>query len=154
MLFLFTEKRYSRRLLTAAAVLLAVTLGASPALARGHGRGGGHWGGDRGFGYSDHDHDPASDIYASPGLKITTASQVGGLPDGKGALLKGHIIGQVGPDQYLFRDSTGTSTVLMSQSDWNSLQAGASDLVEIHGKAVSTNAGMSVQEERIATIPN
>lgn len=152
MLSLFTEKRFSHYFLTAAVALLAVTLGASPALARGHG--GGHRGGDRGFGYSDHDHDPASDIYTSPGLKITTASQVGGLPSGEGALLKGHIVGQVGPGQYLFRDSTGESTVLMSRSDWSGLRAGASDLVEIHGRAVPTSAGMSVQEERIATIPN
>lgn len=147
MLSLFTEKRFSHSLLTIAAALLAVTLGASPVLAKNRG-------GHMNLENYDHGHDHASDVYTSPGLKITTASQVAGLPSGEGALLEGHIVGQVGPGQYLFQDSTGMSTVLMSRSDWNSLRSNASGLVEIHGKITHGELGAAVEVERIAAIPN
>ena len=145
MLSLFTGKRVLRKLAASAVVLLAVTLGASPALAGGH---------HSSYANRDHDHDPAANIYTGPGLKVTTASQIGGLSADSGVLLKGYIVSQVGPNQYMFRDSTGTSMVLMSEEDWNSLEAGPSNLVKIHGKAVPAGSGMAVQEERIATISN
>lgn len=146
-------KSFFQPLLATLITLLVVALGANPALARGHGHHGGHRGHDRNFGYTDHEHDPASDIYTSPGLKITTANQVNALPDGEGALLKGHIVGQVGGDEFLFRDNTGMTTVLINQGDWRGLQAGPSDLVEIHGRIVHSGAGAAVREERIATTP-
>ena len=164
-LFKYKDKKFSRSLLTGLTVLLVVAMGATPALARGHGGHGVHGGHgghrghggyhERGMGFAsvDHDHDPSSDIYTSPGLKITTASQVNSLPDGEGALLKGHIVGQINGDEFLFHDNTGLAPVLISQSDWRNMQAGPSDLVEIHGRIVHTGAGAAVQGERIATIP-
>ena len=130
-------------------MLLAITLGADTASAREHG--GGRVGHLDGW---DHDHDPASDIYTSPGLKVTGANQVGSMAPGVGMLLKGHIVKELGTDKFLFQDSTGTATVMISQSDWNSLRPGPSDLVEIHGKITRIESGIAVEVERIAIVPN
>ena len=139
--------------LTILVLLLVVALSADTATAREHG--GGHGGGGR-VGHLDswdHDHDPASDIYTSPGLKITGANQVSSMAPGVGMLLKGHIVKQLGTDKFLFQDSTGTATVMISQSDWNSLRPGPSDLVEIHGKITRIESGIAVEAENIATVP-
>ena len=147
------EKVFPRLMLVMLVLLLAITLGADTASARE--RGGGHHGGGR-VGHLDgwdHDHDPASDIYTSPGLKITGANQVASMGPGMGALLKGHIVEQLGTDKFLFKDSTGTATVMISQGDWNSLRPGPSDLVEIHGKITRIESGIAVEAERIATVP-
>ena len=135
--------------LTILVMLLAIALGAGTATAREHGGGGrvGHldsW---------DHDHDPASDIYTGPGLRTTGANQVGSMAPGVGMLLKGNIVEQLGTDKFLFQDSTGTATVMISQGDWNSLRPGPSDLVEIHGKITRIESGIAVEAERIAIVP-
>lgn len=146
------DKKLSHGLLTGLVVLLAVAMGASPALARGHDDG--RHGRDARSGYANHDHDPSNTGYMDPGLKTTAAGQVSGLASGQEALLKGHIIEQVGTGEYLLRDSSGTALVLISQGDWNNLQPSPADLVEIHGQAARVGSGMAVQERRIATIPS
>ena len=148
------ESKFSRLALAVMAMLLVVALGADMASARERGGGHGHGGGRVGHldGW-DHDHDPASDIYTGPGLKTTGANQVGSMAPGVGMLLKGHIVEQLGADKFLFRDNTGTTTVMISQSDWNSLRPGPSDLVEIHGKITRIESGIAVEAERIATVP-
>ena len=123
------NKTFSHALPACLALLLATGMGANPALAWGHCGHGGPREHDRSFGNIDGGHDPASDICTSPGLKITTVSQVNTLPDGKGALLKGHVVGQINGDEFLFQDSPGLAPVLIKQSDWHSLQAGPSALV-------------------------
>ena len=147
------NKTFSHALPAGLAVLLATAMGTNPALAWGHGGHDGPRGHDGSLGNIDRGHDPASDIYTSPGLKVTTASQVNTLPDGKVALLKGPVAGQINGDQFLFQDGSGLAPVLIKQSDWHSLQAGTSDLVEIHDRIVHTDAGAAVQGERVATIP-
>ena len=136
-------------------LLLVIALGTGTATARERGGEHGSRGGDR-VGHLDvwdHDHDPASDIYTGPGLKTTGANQVRSMAPGVGMLLKGHIVKQLGTDKFLFQDSTGTATVMISQSDWNSLQPGPSDLVEIHGKITRIESGIAVEAENIATVP-
>lgn len=153
MTFQKQKVKFLAPVLTVLVLLLIITLGAGTVAAREHG--GGHGGGNR-VGHLDgwdHDHDPASDIYTGPGLKITTANQVGSTAPGVGILLKGHIVEQLGTDKFLFKDSTGTATVMISQGDWNSLRPGPSDLVEIHGKITRIESGIAVEAERIATVP-
>lgn len=149
------ESKFSRLALAVMAMLLVVALGADMASARERGGGHGHGGGRVGHldGW-DHDHDPASDIYTGPGLKTTGANQVGSMAPGVGMLLKGHIVEQLGTDKFLFKDSTGTATVMISQGDWNNLRPGPSDLVEIHGKITRIESGVAVEVERIAIVPN
>lgn len=147
------DRVFPRLVLAMLVMLLALALGADTASARE--RGGRHGGGRVGHldGWS-HDHDPASDIYTSPGLKITGANQVASMEPGRGALLKGHIVEQLGTDKFLFKDSTGTTTVMISQGDWSGLRPGPSDLVEIHGKTTRIESGIAVEVERIAIVPN
>lgn len=149
------ESKFSRLALAVMVMLLVVALGADMASARERGGGHGHGGGRVGHldGW-DHDHDPASDIYTGPGLKTTGANQVGSMAPGVGMLLKGHIVEQLGTDKFLFKDNTGTATVMISQGDWNSLRPGPSDLVEIHGKITRVESGIAVEVERIAIVPD
>ena len=122
------NKKFSHGLLAGLGALLVVAISANPALAwdhgwhGGHDGHGGHGGHYRGLSNIDRSHDPSSDIYTSPGFKITTPNQVSALPDGEGALLNDRMVSQINGDEFLFRDSADIAAVLIKQNDWHALQ--------------------------------
>ncbi len=73
--------------------------------------------------------------FAGPSsIGVVTVEQAKNMSDDSAVILRGHIESQVGNEDYMFKDSTGTIRVEIDKEDWNGLTVKPEDLVEIRGE--------------------
>jgi uncharacterized protein (TIGR00156 family) len=69
-----------------------------------------------------------------PVRKIHTVEEAKALPDDARVTLRGHVVDQVRPKHYTFRDGTGSITAEIDDDEWRGLTVGPADRVEIYGE--------------------
>ena len=64
----------------------------------------------------------------------TTVSQVKEMPDESVVILQGVIESSLGDEKYMFKDETGSIKVEIDDEDWNGLNVGPNDKIQIQGE--------------------
>lgn len=64
----------------------------------------------------------------------TTVSQVKEMPDESVVILQGFIESSLGDEKYMFKDETGSIKVEIDDEDWNGLDVGPNDKIQIQGE--------------------
>ncbi|MCX8981147.1 YgiW/YdeI family stress tolerance OB fold protein [Citrobacter portucalensis] len=72
--------------------------------------------------------------FSGPAGDVTTVQQAKLMRDKTYVNLKGNISEKISDDLYLFKDSTGSVSVNISNKDWNGLSVSPSDTVAIQGE--------------------
>lgn len=63
-----------------------------------------------------------------------TAAEAANLPDDAEVTMSGYIVRSLGDERYEFRDDTGTLTVEIDDDEWQGVEVGAEDAVELTGE--------------------
>ncbi|RKS84800.1 uncharacterized protein (TIGR00156 family) [Orbus hercynius] len=80
---------------------------------------------------------------------ITTVAQVSQLADDAWVTLQGHIIKQVGDENYIFKDATGEINVEIDHKYWQGQTVTPNDNVEIVGEVDKDWGSIGIDVKRI-----
>lgn len=80
------------------------------------------------------------------------AGQVHSLSAGKEVTLKGYVTKEISGDKYLFEDSTGTATVVISKAEWKAVKPTPKEMVEIKGKVEKVGSETVVKAKHFAKV--
>lgn len=69
-----------------------------------------------------------------PTMAVITVEEAKSMNDDAYVVMQGTIERQVGDENYLFKDKTGTIVVEIDDDDWNGQSVGPNDVVEIKGE--------------------
>ena len=72
--------------------------------------------------------------YTGPTIDAVTVVEAQKLSDDAPVVLVGKITKNLGGEKYIFTDSTGDITIEIDNEDWNGLNVGPEDIVEIRGE--------------------
>ena len=73
--------------------------------------------------------------FSGPGVQdATSVEAVSGFADGRRVVLDGHIVGEIEPHFYRFRDASGEVRVEIDEEIWRGRSAVPGDKVRIHGE--------------------
>ena len=117
-----------------AALVLMLVLGAGSAMAKGPG--GGFTG-------------PADGGYTGPGPAMATVAEAKSMADDSHVMLRGYLVQQLGKDDYLFKDDSGTITVEIKAKEWAGQEVGPTDLVEIWGEVDKDWNSVEIEVKRL-----
>ncbi|CAK7033066.1 MAG: Protein YgiW [Desulfovibrio sp.] len=130
-----TERQKKKRLfaMLVAGVMLFPAFGASAAFAKNHSGSMMHVGGG----------------YTGPGPQVVTVEQAKGMRDDAPVALKGYIVQNLGNEDYLFKDATGTITVEIDHDKWAGQNIGPDDLVQLYGEVDKDWSGVEIDVDRV-----
>lgn len=80
------------------------------------------------------------------------AGKVQSLSAGKEITLKGHVTKEISGDKYLFEDSTGTTTVIISKAEWKAVHPTPTEMVEISGKVEKVGSETMVKAKHFSKV--
>ena len=83
---------------------------------------------------------------------VTTVKQALGMRDDAFVTLRGNIVQQVGKDNYLFQDSTGSIQLDIDSDKWRGQSVSPADLVEIQGEVDKDWNSMEIDVERVSKV--
>lgn len=83
---------------------------------------------------------------------INTVEQARTVNDGDLIVLKGHIVGSINEDNYLFKDETGTIRVEIEHDKWAGQVVIPENLVEIWGEVEKDWDSVQIDVDRVRVI--
>lgn len=92
--------------------------------------------------------------FSGPGteISIVTIEQAKGMNDDVMVTLRGNIQQKVGDELYLFSDGSGTINVEIDDDDWNGMNIGPNDMVEIKGEVDKGWTSIEIDVDQINKI--
>lgn len=94
-------------------------------------------------------HKQDSGIKGSEDAKESTVKTVMDTDQKRWVTLEGNIIKKTGDAHYLFRDKTGSMTIILKEDKWNGQDVTPKDLVSISGRIDKENGKNIVRVEQI-----
>ncbi len=92
--------------------------------------------------------------FSGPGSEVAIVSiqQAKGMNDDAMVILQGNIQKKVGDELYLFSDGTDTILVEIDDDDWNGLNIGPDDMVEISGEVDKGWTSIEIDVDQIKKV--
>lgn len=90
--------------------------------------------------------------FKGPGMAPITVKEALNLKDDTRVTLKGSIEKNLGVDQYLFKDSTGSIEVEIDKKRWDGITVTPEDMIEISGKIDKDWGSTEIDVKRIQKI--
>ena len=87
--------------------------------------------------------------FTGPGPGLVTTEQAKSMRDDADVMMRGNIVQNLGGEEYLFRDATGTITVEIDNEVWAGQTIAPADQVEIYGEIDKEWASTKVEVDRI-----
>ncbi|MDL2307792.1 NirD/YgiW/YdeI family stress tolerance protein [Desulfovibrio sp. OttesenSCG-928-C06] len=87
--------------------------------------------------------------FTGPAPDPITVEQAKKLPDDSNVTLRGHIVKNLGGENYLFKDSSGEITLEIDAECWRGQQVGPEDLVEIRGELEKEFSGIEIDVDEV-----
>lgn len=92
--------------------------------------------------------------FSGPGSEVVimTVEQAKGLTDEAMVVLRGNIQKKIGDEMYVFVDTTGSINVEIDDEDWNGMNIGAEDMVEIKGEVDKGWTSVEIDVDQIQKV--
>ncbi|MDR1050793.1 MAG: NirD/YgiW/YdeI family stress tolerance protein [Deltaproteobacteria bacterium] len=91
--------------------------------------------------------------FVGPASQAMTVADAKNLADDRWVVLTGKIERQVGREEYLFSDATGTVTVEIDDKVWRGLTVGPEDVVKIEGEVDRDFTNFEIEVKNIGKAP-
>ena len=94
--------------------------------------------------------------FTGPGTEITVVSvqEAKGMNDDAVVVLQGNIQKKIGDELYLFSDGKETIAIEIDDDDWNGLNVGPDDVVEITGEVDKGWTSIEIDDDQIKKVNN
>lgn len=94
--------------------------------------------------------------FTGPGAEITAVSvqEAKGMKDDAVVILQGNIQKKIGDELYLFSDGKDTIAIEIDDDDWNGLNVGPDDVVEITGEIDKGLMSVEIEVDQIKKVNN
>ena len=90
--------------------------------------------------------------FTGPSVEVITVEQAKNMNDDAFVILRGSIKQNVGDDIYVFTDGTGSINVEIDEDEWNGLNVGPVDVVEIRGEVDKGWSTLEIDVDRISKV--
>mgnify|MGYP000009413373 FL=1 len=90
--------------------------------------------------------------FTGPSIEVITVEQAKNMNDDAFVILRGNIKQNVGDDIYVFTDGTGSINVEIDEDEWNGLNVGPEDVVEIRGEVDKGWSTLEIDVDRISKV--
>lgn len=90
--------------------------------------------------------------FTGPSVEVITVEQAKNMNDDAFVILRGSIKQNVGDDIYVFTDGTGSINVEIDEDEWNGLNVGPEDVVEIRGEVDKDWSTLEIDVDRISKV--
>jgi uncharacterized protein (TIGR00156 family) len=98
--------------------------------------------------------DPSTGGFKGPdGVTLVTAAQASEMDDDSVVKLQGFLVKSLGDEKFEFQDDSGTIVVEIDNEDWNGVEAGPSDRVELRGEVDREWKTAEVEVDHIQLAP-
>ena len=94
--------------------------------------------------------------FTGPGTEMTVVSvqEAKGMNDDAVVVLQGNIQKKIGDELYLFSDGKETIAIEIDDDDWNGLNVGPDDVVEITGEVDKGWTSIEIDVDQIKKVNN
>ena len=90
--------------------------------------------------------------FTGPSVDIITVEQAKNMGDDTFVILRGNIKQNIGDDLYIFADGTGSINIEIDEDEWNGLNIGPEDIVEIRGEVDKGWSELEIDVEQISKV--
>ena len=90
--------------------------------------------------------------FTGPSVEVITVEQAKDLKDDTFVILRGNIKQNIGDDIYVFTDNTGSVNIEIDEDEWNGLEVGPEDTVEIRGEVDKGWTTLEIDIDRISKV--